>query len=139
VIDFAGIVAGQDTYVSGTSPSTVYITDNQILQASQGASAVLLYDYNTVSTLKAVVSGNTILNSYVGVWVNHANGVQVTGNVIKNSAEYGIAVTDGSSNNLIAHNIVMNSGVDDLYWDGTGTGNVWIANQYQTSSPPGLG
>jgi parallel beta-helix repeat protein len=60
------------------------------------------------------------------------------GNVIKNSAEYGIAVTSGSSDNVISGNIIMKSGVDDLYWDGTGTGNVWKADVCMTSSPPGL-
>jgi parallel beta-helix repeat protein len=86
----------------------------------------------------AVVIGNTILGSYAGVWVDYANHVQVLSNVIKNSAEYGISVTDGSSYNLVAGNVVKNSGVDDLYWDGTGTGNVWIGNIFGTSSPPGL-
>jgi parallel beta-helix repeat protein len=86
----------------------------------------------------ATVSGNTILASYVGVWVDYANNTTVIGNLIKNSPEYGIAVTDGSSFNLVAWNVVKNSGVDDLYWDGTGTGNVWIGNVYGTSSPPGL-
>jgi parallel beta-helix repeat protein len=86
-----------------------------------------------------VVSGNTILNSYDGVWLNSTNDVQVTGNVIKNSAQYGIAVTNGSSYNLIAYNVVKYSSVYDLYWDGTGTGNVWIGNQYRTSYPRWLG
>jgi hypothetical protein len=86
----------------------------------------------------AIVSGNTILGSYAGVWVDHANHVWVAGNVIKNSAAYGIAVTDGSSYNTMAWNVVKNSGLDDLYWDGTGTGNVWFGNVCQTSSPPGL-
>jgi parallel beta-helix repeat protein len=86
----------------------------------------------------ARVNGNAILGSYAGVWVDYAGQVSVTGNVIKNSGEYGIAVTDGSSNNLVAWNVVKISGVDDLYWDGTGTGNMWIGNVYGTSSPPGL-
>jgi hypothetical protein len=86
----------------------------------------------------AIVSGNTILGSYAGVWVDYANSVWVTGNMIKNSVTYGIAITDGSSNNVVAWNIVKNSGVDDLYWDGTGTGNVWFGNVFGTSSPPGL-
>jgi parallel beta-helix repeat protein len=82
-----------------------------------------------------MVSGNTIANSYVGVWLNDSRGVQVTGNTIKNSATWGIAVTNVSSNNLIARNIVMGSGAYDLYWDQTGTGNVWCGNLYHTSSP----
>jgi hypothetical protein len=72
------------------------------------------------------------------VWVDYANHVKVLGNVIKNSVEYGIAVTDGSSYNLVALNFVKNSGVDDLYWDGTGTGNVRTWNIYGTSSSLGL-
>jgi parallel beta-helix repeat protein len=86
----------------------------------------------------ATVSGNTILGSNVGVWIDYANNATVIGNLIKNSAEYGIAVTDGSSYNVVAWNVVKNSGVDDLYWDGTGTGNVWFGNVFGTSSPPGL-
>jgi hypothetical protein len=114
------------------------------------------------------VTGNTITGSYYGVWLDAATGVQaaamhthrwprwghpglisgntitpshdvpVMGNVIKNSAWYGIAVTQGSSDNVIAGNLIMNSGVDDLYWDGTGTGNVWKADVCHTSSPPNL-
>jgi parallel beta-helix repeat protein len=84
------------------------------------------------------VSGNTVTGSYIGVWLDAATGVLVTGNVIKNSAEYGIALTQGSSNNVISGNIITNSRVDDLYWDKTGTGNVWKSDVCVTSSPPGL-
>ena len=81
------------------------------------------------------VSGNTITGGYVGVWVDYANDVQVTGNTIKNSATWGIAVTDGSSYNTITRNIVYGSGTYDLYWDGLGTGNIWCGNLYHTSYP----
>jgi hypothetical protein len=114
------------------------------------------------------VTRNMITGSYYGVWLDAATSAQaaamysrlprwqghhglitgntitptfnvlVMGNVIKNSAEYGIALTNGSSDNVIAGNLIMNSGVDDLYWDKSGTGNVWKADVCQTSSPPGL-
>jgi parallel beta-helix repeat protein len=84
------------------------------------------------------VSGNTVTGSYIGVWLDAATGIQVTGNLIKNSAEYGIALTQGSSDNVITGNLIMKSGVFDLYWDTTGTGNVWKADVCQKSSPPGL-
>ena len=112
------------------------------------------------------VTGNTVTGSYIGVWLDAATGAQaaamhnrlrgshpglisgstitpshdvvVTGNVITSSAEYGIALTQGSSNNVISGNTIKSSGVDDLYWDQTGTGNVWKADACQTSSPPGL-
>jgi parallel beta-helix repeat protein len=86
----------------------------------------------------ATVSANKIVSNYVGVWVDYANGSTVTGNWIKNSAAWGIAVTDGSSSNTIAYNVVKGSGLDDLYWDGMGTGNLWVWNFCKTSSPPGL-
>jgi hypothetical protein len=85
-----------------------------------------------------VVSGNTIRGSYVGVNLNATDGVHVTGNLIKNSAWWGIALTNGSSDNVVAHNFVTGSGEYDLYWDETGTGNVWFGNMCQTSSPSGL-
>ena len=112
------------------------------------------------------VTGNAVTGSYIGVWLDAATGVQaaathnrprwrvhpglisnavtqthgvpVTGNVVKNSAEYGIALTQGSSDNVISGNVIMNSGKFDLYWDKTGTGNIWKSDVCVTSSPPGL-
>lgn len=112
------------------SLKSLVVSQNTIL----GGGAAGIY----VSGGPGVVSGNTITGTVVGVWVDSANGTLVTANVIKNSTQWGIALTDGSSNNLVAGNIVKNSGQFDLYWDGTGTGNVWIGNHYQTSSPSGL-
>jgi hypothetical protein len=91
-----------------------------------------------VNTADTTVSGNTILGAVIGVVLVSAVGAHITGNVIKNSVEYGIALTSESSYNLVAFNFVKNSGVDDLYWDGTGTGNVWFGNVCHTSGPPGL-
>jgi len=67
-----------------------------------------------------------------------ATGIHVTGNFIKNSGQFGIAVQNGSSNNTVAYNHIRLSGVDDIYWDGTGTDNEWSHNYCKTSSPPGL-
>jgi len=86
----------------------------------------------------ALVKDNTILGADYGVWLYGAVNTTVTGNLIKDSAHYGIALTNGSSYNLIEWNLVKHSGVYDLYWDGTGTGNVWFGNVCKTSSPLGL-
>ncbi|HYA70182.1 MAG TPA: hypothetical protein VEH28_02275, partial [Thermoplasmata archaeon] len=67
-----------------------------------------------------------------------ASEVHVTGNLIENSVQYGIAVVNGSSYDVISWNVVKNSGLFDLYWDGSGTGNAWSHNYCKTSSPPGL-
>jgi hypothetical protein len=125
----------------GTDPADYSVIISQYLKS-------LVVSHNTilgggsagvyVVSGPGVVSGNTILGSYDGVLLDNANKTQVTGNVIKNSAEYGIAFTDWSSYNLVAWNVVKNSGVDDLYWDGTGICNIWIGNQYRTSYPKWL-
>ena len=85
-----------------------------------------------------VISGNTLRGNIVGVELYSTNFTEVTNNVIRNSATYGIALFAGSGNNTVAHNYVKNSGQYDLYWDGTGSNNVWIGNHFKTSSPPGL-
>jgi parallel beta-helix repeat protein len=65
--------------------------------------------------------------------------VSVTGNEVKQSGQWGIALITSSSNNLVSNNEVWSSGGGfDLYWDETGTGNVWHHTECRTSSPPGL-
>jgi len=96
------------------------------------------------------VVGNTITGAYTGVWVDYASGVHVAGNVIKNSVEYGVAVTSvnnagafwtltPSSNNYIIGNIVHGTASTgyDLYWDQAtnSNNNHWCLNVYHTSSP----
>jgi parallel beta-helix repeat protein len=83
------------------------------------------------------VSGNVVLGTVVGVWADYASGLSIAGNVIQNSGEWGIAVTDSSSI-VVSHNVVKNSAQFDMYWDGSGTGNVWSHNSCKTSSPVGL-
>ena len=127
---YVGSDPGGYSVIISESLKSLVVSGNMIL----GGGAAGVY----VMGGPAVISGNTILGSYAGVWVDYANNVRVVGNLIKNSVAYGIAVTDGSSYNTAAWNVVKSSGVDDLYWDGTGTGNVWIGNVFGTSSPPGL-
>jgi hypothetical protein len=101
------------------------------------------------------VIGNTITGADTGVWVDDASGVHVAGNLIKNSVDYGIAVTSvnnagapswvvtPSSNNFIVGNFVHGtvggtaSTGYDLYWDqATGSvNNHWCGNFYHTSNP----
>ena len=92
------------------------------------------------------VVGNAIAGAYNGIQLGapwgSTNDVRVTANVIKNSAQWGIAVVGGSSNNKIIGNFMTGTanGGYDLYWDQSGTGNVWLGNFCgdHSSSPPGL-
>jgi hypothetical protein len=132
---------------AGPASSSVLVSQNTILDGGSGV--------NLVTGPNSVVSGNHITGAMVGVMLGCdiapsecvipyiiANGVHVVGNVIKNSAQYGIAVIYGSNYNKITGNFITGtaSGGYDLYWDLTGTGNVWFGNFCgdHTSSPPGL-
>jgi len=94
------------------------------------------------------IAGNAITGADTGVWLDMVSGGHVAGNAITNSVQYGISVTSTnapgstattpSSNNFVIGNFVHNSGLDDFFWDGLGTGNVWCHNIYQTSSPSPL-
>lgn len=97
------------------------------------------------------VTRNEIRGMDVGVWIESATGVVVSRNEITKSTHWGIAVTVGMSlwasywgytagptGTLITRNEVRGSGLFDLYWDGSGAGNVWFKNKYKTSSPPNL-
>jgi len=94
------------------------------------------------------IVGNTITGAANGVLLDVASGVQVSGNVIRDTGVNGIvvmsfnyagsAITTPSSHDFIVGNFVHNSGSYDLYWDGLGTTNHWCGNVYKTSSPPVL-
>lgn len=86
----------------------------------------------------AVVTGNTFLGAQVGVALQTAIDAVVQHNEIRDSWYVGIWTMLESSNNRIVQNDVTDSGWVDLAWDMTGTGNVWIKNECQTSDPPGL-
>ena len=104
------------------------------LNTINGAGAAGIY----ISGGPGQVAGNVVSAVNTGIQVDVANGVNVAANLVKNSAQWGIAVTDGSGNNRIIGNFVHNSGAFDLYQDTTSTGNVWHGNFCSTSSPPGL-
>jgi len=86
----------------------------------------------------ASILDNRVNGAYAGIWLDDASSSHVRNNVIQNSAAFGIALTDYTSATMVVHNFVQSSGLYDLYWDQTGTGNVWLRNFYSTSSPGGL-
>ena len=99
------------------------------------------------------IIGNKIAGASTGIWLDAVSGVQVAGNIVTNSLMSGIALTNfnfpglgttPSSNNVIIGNSVHGSGICtatqgcDLWWDGSGTGNVFHWNFCTTSQPSGL-
>jgi len=116
---YAGALGAVDTVSAVLSGNTIF----------QGGWGVY------VSGGPATVRGNLILGTYAGVFLYAANYTHVTGNLVKNSGFWGIWVGGGSSYNTVAWNYVAGSGLYDLYWDQTGTGDLWYGNVFGTSSP----
>ncbi len=87
--------------------------------------------------------------SGIGIALSGATGVSIKGNLITGnvpSAESafsgGVVVVKGDggtapTNNRVVKNVILHN-QPDLFWDGTGTGNVFERNACQTSTPPGL-
>jgi len=135
--------------VSPTS-SSLLVSMNTILGGGggialeAGPNSVVIGNQITGTMAGVVLGCYTVPSDCSAVWglTSSATGVHVVGNVIKNSAQYGIWVGADSSNNKITGNFITGttSGGYDLYYDGTGTGNVWFGNLCgdHTSSPPGL-
>jgi len=143
------VVAARNAISLNTSCGCYPANNPDYAAAVDFAAASLAFSANTVNGVglepgvyvfggPAHVNANRIYAASVGIWVDYANWVNVTWNSVKTSGQYGIAVTDGSSNVTVAQNFVKNSGVDDLYWDQTGTNDFWYGNTYTTSSPTTL-
>jgi hypothetical protein len=89
--------------------------------------------------------------SGIGVAIANAHGNVVAGNVIRNNVPSGqvpfsggvVVVNAGTpgaeapTNNLVVRNVVLGN-QPDLFWDGSGTGNVFARNVCRTSTPDGL-
>jgi parallel beta-helix repeat protein len=89
--------------------------------------------------------------SGIGIAIANAHGNVVSGNVIKSNVPSqqvpfagGVAILDAGSpgaeapsNNVVKGNVILGN-EPDLFWDGTGTGNVLQPNVCRTSTPDGL-
>lgn len=87
--------------------------------------------------------------SGLGIALSGATNVTIRGNLITGnvpSAESafsgGVVVVKGDggtapTSNRVVKNVILHN-QPDLFWDGTGTGNVFKRNACQTSTPPGL-
>jgi parallel beta-helix repeat protein len=78
------------------------------------------------------VAGNRVHdNLSSGIWVEAGDGIIVDGNVVRDNVSTGIQLDEFSDGNLIRGNRVTGH-TFDLY-NGGGSGNCWIGNEYTTS------
>ena len=87
--------------------------------------------------------------SGIGIALAGAHDVTIKGNLITGNAPSGdtafsggVVVVSGDagtapSNNTVKGNVILKNSTD-IFWDGTGTGNVFKKNVCKTSTPGGL-
>jgi parallel beta-helix repeat protein len=103
--------------VYGNAYRGIYVND------SDGATV----DHNAVN------GNSTALAGYAGIRVNGASGAEFADNQT-NGNGYGIRVTE-TSGSVFSKNSASHNSVVDLFWDGTGTGNVFTKNRCDTAAP----
>jgi parallel beta-helix repeat protein len=98
---------------------------------SNHAAAIFIYSDN----MNGIIKENIISHiRYAGILVSTSDNNNIRENNISNCGFYGINVRWGASNNLIKKNTIEGSGLYDLYWDGTGEGNIWNENEFDTKT-----
>jgi parallel beta-helix repeat protein len=96
---------------------------------SESHSGIILIDSS-----KITVAGNVVRNNLLdGIEINSSNDNTVIGNTVSGNT-WGIVLVEGSSDNVIMSNRAKGNTQYDLFWDGTGTGNVWKLNTYDTKN-----
>lgn len=121
-ITFSGTISGFGIILTNSRNNR--IEENEIV--SNGRMGIILQD----DANHNIVSENTVSENGIPPYPPPPFGGPDEGS--------GIVIKTNSSYNTIEENQALNNDVWDLYLDGSGTGNLWIENDYGTSSPPDL-
>ncbi len=106
------------------------LTSNKVTDS--GRTGILLFESDHID----VVAGSIFDNGY-GIVIAGSDDNRVIDNTVRKNREWGIALVQDeygipSNNNIVASNKAKANGIYDLYDDGTGTGNIWRSNVYDT-------
>ena len=119
-----------DAAIEIESSQTAWVSDN-VLRGGAGDAVRV----NAGSSLVKVQ--RTEIDDFLrGVVLEDATTTQVLANRITGIAEVGLFVDAASTGNRLADNVVTGSGLLDCQDEGTG--NKWVRNRGDTSSPPGI-
>ncbi len=160
VIQFTGLANGivlADYGVPYGCPLSLdgYVTENTLRADETSLEAVVLYRMGAALVSGNVLTGgsttsgvfvyrgagkvmaNDISGELIGVFLLEATNAMVLHNGIADSTFIGLFVLS-SDDNLLIQNVITNSGLLDIAWDGFGIGNLWVRNTCQYSDPGGL-
>jgi parallel beta-helix repeat protein len=122
--------------IDGTIPQALYeLVSGNIVTENAGYGVGLWVAGNSI------VSDNTVIGNgeYGGIALAEASyNNTVTRNIVLRNTGNGISVVEGSSANKIVLNRVKGNGNGtsyfDLFDDGSGSGNIWTSNDFNTGS-----
>ena len=92
----------------------------------------LVVDWYSSESFENVLEHNIVIGNQDGVSLESSDRNIVEKNIVMKNTRYGIAVTMESECNTINKNVAMHNREFDLYWDGTGTDNIWTKNKYKS-------
>jgi plastocyanin len=146
---------------SGTNATGVVIRKSRFIQNGAGVVPNTLPTEDLAPNRGTVIFNNVIRNNNyetipaagfsetvgipfgTGVWLPGVYNHVVRRNRISNHKRYGVLITpsiDPSAlapmNNRVWNNMVKDSGIYDLAWDGSGANNCFGNNTFKTSGPP---
>ncbi len=129
----SGIISGDGIHLVKSSNNVV--GGNVI--SNSGRFGIILYTTSSNNMVeKNAVSGSGQSEPGDGIILSwNANDNVIEKNKVSDSSRYGINLEYDSSYNMIKKNQASYSGSYDLRWDGSGTGNVWEQNIYDTATP----
>ena len=81
-----------------------------------------------------IIKKNMVRDNREGIYLASSNCNIVEKNIVMKNTRYGIAVTMKSECNTINENVAFHNHEFDLYWDGTGTDNIWTKNRYKSKN-----
>lgn len=113
-------------HLHGSSECNV-IRDNKV--SNNGGAGICLQRVS-----HNLVKKNKVEKNQDGIYLESSDDNILEKNTVKKNTRYGITITVDSSYNTIKKNKASRNGEFDLYWDGTGTDNVWTKNKYKSKS-----
>ena len=81
-----------------------------------------------------VLENEVIGSTYEGILLFHGSDNNLVKENEVSDCDCGIVLKIDASNNDVLENEVKDSGSFDLFWDGSGAGNNWQDNEYETSN-----
>src|SRR2546425_693643 len=98
-------------------------------RSSGGIGIVLTRSSGSANTIRNNVANR---NTHDGFTIYKSDRNGFTGNTANNNDTFGFVLFGGSSSNTFTDNVVRSNGFFDAWDEGSGTGNVWLSNNFGT-------